>query len=229
MLSDRFKQRIRVLLATITEGWTPGSLPTDPYAGPNLTVVPSLTSENARLIELDGLQCLIWYDESEQALILEPRIRNQWFPGHDWPGVYRSWQVTRGRGGDAKVAAEARACLTAVASVQQLRDTAVSECEGTTHSFVAEGEEPAWGHWAEQYLLANAVLGEKLTPAKARHMVERIRQAAVVYFGGEWDFDYEAVPDHVHAQFGRVGWLAMDILAGQTGITRAGTNQAFTA
>lgn len=116
----------------------------------------------------------------------------------------------------------------AVASVRRLRDTALSECEGSTRYFVAEDQEPAWGQWAEQHLLANAVLGEKLTPARARDMVERIRQAAVVYFGGEWEFDYEAVPGHVHAQFGRAGWLAMDILAGQTGITKTGPDRAFT-
>ena len=228
MLNDKFRDRIRVLLDTIAEGWTLGKLPSEPYAGPNLSAIWPLTSENARLVQLDGVQCLIWYDENEQALILEPRIRNQWFPGHDWPGVCRSWPVSRGRGGDAKVAAEARGCVAAVASVRQLRDTAVSECEGATRNFVAEGQEPAWGQWSEQYLLANAVLGETLTPAKARSMVERIRQAAVVYFRGEWEFDYEAVPDHVHAQFVRVGWLALDILAGQTGVTTPGTNRAFT-
>jgi hypothetical protein len=58
-------------------------------------------------------------------------------------------------------------------------------------------------------------------------MATRFRQAALTYFGGKDKYNYKPVPERVHRQFGRIGWLAAEILAGQTGVTKPLPNKAF--
>ncbi|MCW5953063.1 MAG: hypothetical protein KIT69_12475 [Propionibacteriaceae bacterium] len=226
-MTARSQIRVRALLEAASEGWTPGRIPSETYVGPIMGSVGLLNRSNARVVELEGVQCLIWHHAEEYELFLEPRMRNPWFPAWHWPCVSRSWKLGENPDDDL-IVAEARACIPAVASLQQIAGTAISECEGRTHIFTPETVEPDWGVWAEQYLLANALLGMKFTPATAQNMSTRVRQAAVTYFGGTDKNDYGPVPDRVDEQFCRIGWLAMQILAGQTAVTKPRPNKAFT-
>jgi hypothetical protein len=218
--------RLAHLLESITEGWLSGKVPSETYVRPFMNCIDLLNRRNARVIDLDGVQCLVWSRSGEAVLHLEVRLRNPWFPAWRWPGPSLEWPLSHSSD-DAKVIDQARGCLPAVESVRQVAKTALSECEGRTQVFRLKDSEPDWGMWAEQYMLANALLGAKFTPTTATGMATRVRRAAVTFFGGRDPFDYSLVPDRVLGQFCRLGWLATEILAGQTGVTKTRPNRAF--
>jgi len=223
--------RIAHLLGSIAEGWAPGKIPSETYVRPYMNSTDLLNRRNARVIDLEGVQCLVWHRASEAILHLEVRLRNPWFPAWHWPGPSLEWRLSRSKSPstlDARIIEQARDCLPAVASVRQVAKTALSECEGRTRFFSPAHSEPDWGTWAEQYMLASALLGAKFTAITARTMSTRVKQAAITYFGGTDPHDYSPVPDRVLGQFCAIGWLAADILAGQTGVTKPRPNKAFT-
>lgn len=223
--------RLAHLLESIAEGWASGKIPPETYVRPYMNSIYLLNRRNARVIDLDGVQCLVWHRAGETMLHLEVRLRNPWFPAWHWPGPALEWRLSHAKSHDrldARIIEQARECLPAVESVRELAKTALSECEGRTRVFCQGDTEPDWGMWAEQYILANALLGAKFTPVTASNMETRIRQAALTYFGGTNPYDYSPIPDRVLGQFCAIGWLAADILAGQTGITKPRPNKAFT-
>lgn len=170
--------RLAHLLESIAEGWASGKIPPETYVRPYMNSIYLLNRRNARVIDLDGVQCLVWHRAGETMLHLEVRLRNPWFPAWHWPGPALEWRLSHAKSHDrldARIIEQARECLPAVESVRELAKTALSECEGRTRVFCQGDTEPDWGMWAEQYILANALLGAKFTPVTASNMETRIR------------------------------------------------------
>lgn len=220
MNRDESGDQIIRVLERVTDGWPVGRLPREPVAGPYLNSIWPLNRGNGRLVLLDGVQCLIWFDEQMQALVVEFRIFNPWFPGHHWPGACRFWSRRDLLVQEDAVVQQARDCVQAVASLRRLKDTALTECNGTSTIYCKPGEQPDFRRWVESYLLAHAVTTPILTPRRAQELYGEIRQVAASYFIRK---EHSELPEEAGREFITAAWLSMDILAGQTGVT----NRAF--
>lgn len=225
MERDESGDRIIRVLERITEGWPVGRLPREPVAGPYPNSIWPLNRRNGRLVLLDGLQCLIWFDGQLRALFVEFRIFNPWFPGHHWPGAFRSWSRHDLFVQEDAVVQQARECIQAVASLRRLKGTALTECNGTSTIYRKPGEQPDFRRWLESYLLAHAVATQIFTPRRAQKLHGEIRHAAVGYFDRT---KHSELPQEARGQFSTAAWLSMEILAGQTGVTKPRSPRAFT-
>lgn len=222
---DESADRVIRVLERVTEGWPVGKLPREPFAGPYLNGIWPLNSRNGRLVLLDGLQCLTWFDGQLRALIVEFRIFNPWFPGHHWPGACRSWSRHELFLDEDAVVQQARDCIQAVASLRRLKDTAITECNGTSAVYRKPSELPDFRRWVESYLLAHAVSIPVLTPRRAQELYGEIWQVTASYVD---QADHTELPGEVRRQFSTAAWLSMEILAGQTGVTKLRNPRAFT-
>ena len=118
--------RAQALLEAIGEGWAPGKIPSETHVGPIMGSAGLLNRSNARVVELEGVQCLIWHFAEDHELFLEPRTRNPWFPAWHWPCASRSWKLGKNHDDD-RIIAEAHASNTSVETARQLNQTAISE------------------------------------------------------------------------------------------------------
>lgn len=62
------------ILDRVVDGYELGKLPTNPCAGPYLNYIWPLNRRNGRLVQLDGSQALVWFNEHPRALMVEVRL-----------------------------------------------------------------------------------------------------------------------------------------------------------
>ena len=220
---------VKAILDGAVEGVEWGKLPLEPYAGPHLNSIWPLNRSNARLVAMDGLQSLLWFDDEAKALFLEFRLAQPWFPGHHWPGPCRSWPRASLQRNPDQVINQARRCLDATSSIAVMKATAVKECEGTGALFLGERRFPDFEGWMSQYMIASAVGKDTLTPNTTRKSAAVIEQALGRYFAERGVSDYTKMPAVARRAICLAGWQAVEIVAAQTGVTRQrSTPRAFT-